>query len=47
MGQEFGLKELEQVVIKTTSNIEINGRSFIPGETIAILIKFNWRILMK
>ena len=39
MEPEFGLKELEQVVIKTTQPIEVNGYQFVEGETVAAFDK--------
>lgn len=39
MENEFGLKELYQVVIKTTLPLEINGRTFSPNETICMFDK--------
>ena len=39
--QEFGMKELEKVVIKTTYPIEINGRTIEEGEVIAMFDKIS------
>ncbi len=39
MNQEFGLKELYDVRLKATSNIEINGKTFEKGETVAAFDK--------
>ncbi len=39
MENEFGIKELEQVLIKATSPIEVNGKTFAIGETVAAFDK--------
>lgn len=36
---EFGMKEIEQVLIKSTSDMEINGRLFLKGEVVAAFDK--------
>lgn len=36
---EFGMKEIEQVLIKSTSDIEINGQLFVKGEVVAAFDK--------
>jgi len=39
MEYEFGLKELYDVTIKTTSNIEMNGKILETGETLVAFDK--------
>lgn len=39
MDREFGFKELEEVLIKATYPIEVNGRTFAEGETVAAFDK--------
>ena len=48
MDNEFSLRELEEVFLKTTYPIEIAGRKYDTGETFFVfLIKYKYRILMK
>jgi hypothetical protein len=39
MATEFGLKELYEVIIRTTYPIEVSGKTIEAGETIAVFDK--------